>query len=71
MEAKVIAMDTHDLNSQTLVTDLLKVAFEADGPVVLTQDGEECLVIMSPKAFEDLLFASFSLDGADRSSLHF
>lgn len=64
-------MKIYDLESIGDVRELVTAAQMADDPLVMTESGDECLVLMRPAIFERILFDNERWAGVPRESIHF
>ena len=62
-------MDTLLLEDYPKTDDLLKRVYEGDLPVALSDGASECLIVMTPEAFERILFDTTLLNLDDRRPL--
>lgn len=51
------------------VGELVGAAHDSDEPIIVHDDGGECLVVMRPAVFERILFDTNLLNQMDRESL--
>lgn len=63
-------MHMYELSSCEDLSTLISTTTRSQEPVVISNNGTECLVAMHPLVFENILFGTAILDSVDRTSLH-
>lgn len=63
-------METCTIQDLGGLRELVSLVYGIEGPLVVFDDGSECLVAMRPAVFEDILFETSQIEEEGRRSLH-